>query len=243
MFALVVASVAQNVIPLATGVLTDILAGSARPFERSAQGQLLASSWLSRMIPYYSPHSRHALGIYCLLLIALVSLRAVLSFMTRWVLIGVSRDIEFDIRGDLLNRLLLMEPEFYVRNRTGELMSRATNDLNAVRMVLGPGIIYSATTIITMIMAILVMVTLSPSLTLWVLLPAPVVAVAVCFFGKTIRDLYESIQAALATLTARVQENLAGVRVVRAYAQEEAEIRGFDEPNREYVSRNVKLIR
>src|SRR5260370_368178 len=110
-------------------------------------------------------------------------------------------------------------------------MSRATNDLNAVRMVLGPGIMYSATTIITMIMAILVMVTLSPSLTLWVLLPAPVVAVAVWFFGKTIHDLYEKIQAALATLTARVQENLAGVRVVRAYAQDEAEIRGFDEPN------------
>src|SRR6266704_252564 len=161
----------------------------------------------------------------------------------RWTLIGVSRDIEFDIRNDLLKRLLILEPEFYVRNRTGELMSRATNDLNAVRMVLGPGIMYSATTIITMIMAILVMVALSPSLTLWVLLPAPVVAVAVWFFGKTIHDLYEKIQAALATLTARVKENLAGVRVVRAYAQEEAEMRGFDEPNREYVSRNIQRIR
>jgi ATP-binding cassette subfamily B multidrug efflux pump len=243
MFALVVSSVAQNVIPLATGVLTDILAGSSRPFERSTQGQLLADSWLSRMIPYYSPHSRRALGIYCLLLIALVSLRAVLSFMTRWVLIGVSRDIEFDIRGDLLNRLLLMEPEFYVRNRTGELMSRATNDLNAVRMVLGPGIMYSGQTIIGMALAIIVMSQLSGSLTLWVLLPVPIVAVVVQHFGKVIHELYEKIQASLATLSAKVQENLAGVRVVRAYAQEEAEIRGFDEPNREYVSRNVKLIR
>jgi ATP-binding cassette, subfamily B, multidrug efflux pump len=243
MFALVVSSVAQNVIPLATGVLTDILAGSSRPFEKSAQGQLLADSWLSRMIPYYSPHSRRALGIYCLLLIALVTLRAVLSFVTRWVLIGVSRDIEFDIRGDLLNRLLLMEPEFYVRNRTGELMSRATNDLNAVRMVLGPGIMYSGQTIIGMVLAILVMSQLSRSLTLWVLLPVPIVAVVVQHFGKVIHELYEKIQASLATLSAKVQENLAGVRVVRAYAQEEAEIRGFDEPNREYVSRNVKLIR
>jgi ATP-binding cassette subfamily B multidrug efflux pump len=231
------------VIPLATGVLTDILAGSARPFEASAQGHLLADSWLSRMIPYYSPHSRRALGIYCLLLIALVSLRAVLSFVTRWVLIGVSRDIEFDIRGDLLNRLLLMEPEFYVRNRTGELMSRATNDLNAVRMVLGPGIMYSGQTIIGMALAIIVMSQLSGSLTLWVLLPVPVVAVVVQHFGKVIHELYEKIQASLATLSAKVQENLAGVRVVRAYAQEEAEIRGFDDPNREYVSRNVKLIR
>ncbi len=243
MFALIVASVAQNVIPLATGVLTDILAGSAKPFERSAQGQLLANSWLTRMIPYYSPHSRHALSIYCMLLIALVSLRAVLSFLTRWVLIGVSRDIEFDIRGDLLNRLLIMEPEFYVRNRTGELMSRATNDLNAVRMVLGPGIMYSGQTIIGMALAIIVMSQLSGSLTLWVLLPVPIVAVVVQHFGKVIHELYEKIQASLATLSAKVQENLAGVRVVRAYAQEEAEIRGFDEPNREYVSRNVKLIR
>ncbi len=243
MFALVVSSVAQNVIPLATGVITDILAGSARPFEKSAQGQLLADSWLSRMIPYYSPHSRHALGLYCLMLIALVSLRALLSFVTRWVLIGVSRDIEFDIRGDLLNRLLLMEPEFYVRNRTGELMSRATNDLNAVRMVLGPGIMYSGQTIIGMALAIAFMWQLSASLTLWVLLPVPIVAVVVKHFGKVIHELYEEIQASLATLSARVQENLAGVRVVRAYAQEEAEIRGFDEPNREYVSRNVKLIR
>src|SRR5580693_3244204 len=243
MFALVVASVAQNVIPLATGVLTDILAGSPHPFERSAQGRLLASSWLSRTIPYYSPHSRHALGIYCLLLIALVTLRAVLSFMTRWVLIGVSRDIEFDIRGDLLNRLLLMEPEFYVRNRTGELMSRATNDLNNVRMVLGPGIMYTGQTLATMVLALLVLAKLSGSLTLWILLPVPVVFMAVRHFGKVIHELYEKIQASLASLSAKVQENLSGVRVVRAYAQEEAEIRGFDEPNREYVSRNIKLIR
>src|SRR5690242_20566403 len=243
MLALVVSSVVQNLIPLATGVLTDILAGSAHPFERSAQGHLLAGSWLSRAIPYYSPHSRHALGIYCLLLIGLVSVRAVLSFWTRWVLIGVSRDIEFDIRGGLLNRLLLMEPEFYVRNRTGELMSRATNDLNSVRMVLGPGIMYSVTTICTMVFAIVVLLKLSPSLTLWVLLPVPVVALAVRHFGKIIHDLYEKIQASLATLTAKVQENLSGVRIIRAYAQEEAERRGFDEPNKEYVARNVKLIR
>ena len=84
-----------------------------------------------------------------------------MSFATRWVLIGISRDIEFDIRNDLLDRLLVMEPEFYVRNRTGELMSRATNDLNSVRMVLGPGIMYSGTTIVTMVLSISVMVVLS----------------------------------------------------------------------------------
>src|SRR6266436_111144 len=244
LFTLALMGIAGNVIPLAMGIITDILMGSERPFAHSAHSVAgLPESWLSRLIPFYEPGSRHALGIYCLILVGCVALKGLLSFSTRWILIGVSRDIEFDLRSDLLDKLLIMEPEFYVRNRTGELMSRATNDLNAVRMVLGPGIMYTATTIITMIMAILVMVTLSPSLTLWVLLPAPVVAVAVWFFGKTIHDLYESIQAALATLTARVQENLAGVRVVRAYAQEQAEIRGFDDPNREYVSRNIKLIR
>src|SRR3982075_1290651 len=244
----VLMGVVGNILPLATGVMTDTLAGNPVPFEHTSETGApivlgLNASSLSRSIPFYAPSSRRTLGIYCLIVVFCVAIKGVLSFSARWTLIGVSRDIEFDIRNDLLKRLLILEPEFYVRNRTGELMSRATNDLNAVRMVLGPGIMYSATTIITMIMAILVMVALSPSLTLWVLLPAPVVAIAVWFFGKTIHDLYERIQAALATLTARVQENLAGVRVVRAYAQEEAEIRAFDEPNREYVSRNIRLIR
>ena len=245
----VLMGIVGNVLPLATGVMTDTLAGNPVPFEHAtATGAPpvtfgLNPSTLSRSVPYYAPSSRRTLGIYCLIVILCVAIKGVLSFSARWTLIGVSRDIEFDIRNDLLKRLLILEPEFYVRNRTGELMSRATNDLNAVRMVLGPGIMYSATTIVTMIFAIVVMVALSRSLTLWVLIPAPVVAFAVWFFGKTIHDLYEKIQAALATLTARVQENLAGVRVVRAYAQEEAEIRGFDAPNREYVSRNIRLIR
>jgi ATP-binding cassette subfamily B protein len=231
-----------------TCVITDTLRGDPVPFQHApdatqSTSHSITSPALSRLIPFYEASSRHTLGIYCLLIVAAVVLKGLLSFAARWVLIGVSRDIEFDIRNDLLKRLLALEPEFYVRNRTGELMSRATNDLNAVRMVLGPGIMYSATTIITMILAIFVMVTLSPTLTIWVLIPAPVVAVAVWFFGKTIHDLYEKIQAALATLTAKVQENLSGVRIVRAYAQEAAEVRGFDEPNLEYVSRNIRLIR
>src|SRR5215468_9098200 len=246
LLSVVLMSLLGNIIPLATGVITDTLRGDPVPFQhgtKSVIGQMASTPTLSRLIPFYAASSTRTLGIYCLIIVAVVILKGLLSFAARWVLIGVSRDIEFDIRNDLLRRLLILEPEFYVRNRTGELMSRATNDLNSVRMVLGPGIMYSATTILTMVLAISVMITLSPSLTLWVLLPAPVVAVAVWFFGKTIHDLYEKIQAALATLTARVQENLSGVRVVRAYAQEEAEKKAFDEPNLEYVSRNIKLIR
>jgi ATP-binding cassette subfamily B multidrug efflux pump len=242
MLCLLLTSVVGNVIPLATGVMTDIIAGSSQPFQTSANGQLINSN-LSRKIPFYAPHSRHALGIYCLILLVCVLLKGAFSFGTRWILIGVSRDIEFDIRSDLFNRLLLMEPEFYVRNRTGELMSRATNDLNNVRMVLGPGIMYTGQTLATMVLALFVLARLSGSLTLWILLPVPIVFIAVRHFGKVIHDLYEKIQASLASLSAKVQENLSGVRVVRAYAQEDAEIRGFDEPNREYVSRNIKLIR
>ena len=202
MLALAVTSIIGNIIPLATGVMTDILAGSAHPFQTNTQAQALVGGWLSRSIPFYTPHSRHALGIYCLILLVCVLLKGLMSFTTRWVLIGVSRDIEFDLRADLLDRLLLMEPEFYVRNRTGELMSRATNDLNNVRMVLGPGIMYTGQTLVTMVVAIAVMARLSPSLTLWVLLPVPVVFVAVRHFGKVIHDLYEMIQASLATLSA-----------------------------------------
>jgi ATP-binding cassette subfamily B multidrug efflux pump len=240
---LVLTSVVGTMIPLTTGVITDVLAGDAQPFQHGGQNQGLADTWLGHSIPYYVPHSRHSLEIYCLLLVALVLCKGALSFYTRWILIGVSRDIEFDMRRDLLDRLLVMEPEFYVRNRTGELMSRCTNDLNNVRMVLGPGIMYTGQTLVTMVLALLVMSRLSASLTLWVLLPVPIVFIAVRHFGKTIHDLYEKIQASLASLSAKVQENLSGVRIVRAYAQEDAEIRGFDEPNREYVARNITLIR
>jgi ATP-binding cassette, subfamily B, multidrug efflux pump len=242
---LVIMSLIGSIVPLTTGVVTDTVAGSQRPFERQTRGvnDVAPLNWLSNLVPFYQPNSRRTLGIYCLILIACVTLKGLMSFATRWILIGISRDIEFDIRNDLLDQLLLMEAEFYVRNRTGELMSRATNDLNAVRMVLGPGIMYSGTTIVTMVSSISVMLILSKSLTLWVLLPAPLVAVAVWYFGRIIHELYETIQGALATLSAKVQENLSGVRVIRAYAQEEAEVQGFDGPNRDYVAKNVRLIR
>src|SRR5260370_32652101 len=212
----VLMSIIGNVLPLATGVMTDTLAGNSVPFEHSTKTGTpaplgLNASTLSRSIPYYAPSSRHTLGIYCLIVVLCVAIKGVLSFSARWTLIGVSRDIEFDIRNDLLKRLLILEPEFYVRNRTVELMSRATNDLNAAPLLLAPAIMYTSQPTAPWICPILLQVALSPSLTLWVLLPAPVVAIAVWFFGKTIHDLYESIQAALAPLTPRVQANLAGV--------------------------------
>jgi ATP-binding cassette subfamily B protein len=232
--------VVGNLAPLITGSIIDSLSGLAQPMAHlTGPARLL----LLPLLPFYEPSSPRTLVAFCIALVVVVTIKGLLSFWTRWILIGVSRDIEYDLRNDLLARLVQMEPEFYVRNRTGELMSRATNDLNAVRMVLGPGIMYSATTIVTMALAVALMLKLSPILTLWVLLPVPAVVLAVWHFGKLIHDLSEKIQASLATLSARAQENLAGVRVVRAYRQEEAEMRAFDAPNREYVARNIGLIR
>jgi ATP-binding cassette, subfamily B, multidrug efflux pump len=224
---------------LIIGAITDCVGGSSRTLSTLAG---TAKAIVHPILVLYTPMSRHSLGLLCLVLVGVTLAKGFFSFWTRWILIGVSREIEYDLRNDMLARLVELEPEFYVRNRTGDLMSRATNDLNAVRMVLGPGIMYSATTIVTMIVAIFFMVQLSASLTLWVLLPVPFVAFAVRYFGETIHRLSEQIQASLGILSTRAQENLTGIRVVRAYAQENAEIAAFDQANREYVDRNIKLI-
>jgi ATP-binding cassette, subfamily B, multidrug efflux pump len=224
---------------LIIGMITDLLQGSPQALSTLSG----FSRWLiAPLFSLYAPFSRHALGLYCLILVGVVFAKGFFSFWTRWILIGVSREIEYDLRNDLLARLVLMEPEFYVRNRTGDLMSRATNDLNAVRMVLGPGIMYSATTISTMVLAIFFMLKLSPALTAWVLIPVPIVAIVTRYFGQIIHRLSEQIQAALGVLSTRAQENLTGVRVIRAYAQEKQEVAKFDEANRDYVNRNIKLI-
>jgi ATP-binding cassette subfamily B protein len=231
--------IAGTLLPLLIGAIVDCIKGAAAPL---AQLGRLTQISLGFLLPYYHPKSAATLAIFCSALIIMCAVQGVFSYATRQILIGLSRDIEYDLRNDLLNKLVTMEPEFYVRNRTGELMSRCTNDLNSVRMVLGPGIMYSANTFATMVLAVILMFWISPQLSIYVLLPVPVVAITVWLFGRQIHALYGKIQASLAVLSAKAQENLAGVRVVRAYGQEEAEIRGFDAPNREYIDRNLRLI-
>ncbi|HEY4682874.1 MAG TPA: ABC transporter ATP-binding protein [Candidatus Acidoferrales bacterium] len=187
--------------------------------------------------------TREALAHYALLLIALTVGKGFFLFWMRWILIGVSRDIEYDLRNDLFAHLEKLTPRFYVQNRTGELMSRCTNDLSAVRMLLGPGIMYSANTVVAFAAAIPLMLHLSWRLTLFLLIPIPLVSLAVRHFGRAIHDRFAEIQASLAAISARVQENLAGVRVVRAFCQEEAELESFQNLNREYIERNRRLIR
>ena len=224
---------------LIIGAITDLLRGAHEPLSTLTG---TPRALLHPLFGFYAPFSRHALGIYCVILIVAMLIKGFFSFWTRWILIGVSREIEYDLRNDLLSRLLRLDPEFYVRNRTGDLMSRATNDLNAVRMVLGPGIMYSATTIATTVLAIFFMIRLSPRLTLLSLIPAPFVIIAVRYFGETIHRLSEQIQAVLGVLSTRAQENLTGIRVIRAYTQEKPEIEKFDHANRDYVDRNIQLI-
>ena len=228
-----------TLLPLILGVITDCLEGAQTPL---AQLGHLTQIALGPLLPYYHPKDPHTLAVFCVALVIVCAVQGVFSYWTRQILIGLSRDIEYDLRNDLLAKLVQMEPEFYVRNRTGELMSRCTNDLNSVRMVLGPGIMYSANTIATMVLAVVLMFWISATLSVYVLLPVPIVAVSVWLFGRQIHALYGKIQASLAVLSAKAQENLAGVRVVRAYVQEDAEIRGFDAPNREYINRNLRLI-
>ena len=161
----------------------------------------------------------------------------------RRIIIGASREIELDLRNDLLRHLQRLPPAWFQANRTGDLMSRATNDLSAVRMLAGPAIMYTASTSITFVVALVLMLSLSPALTLLALLPLPVVSVVVQRFGSAIYLRSERIQAQLAHMSAVVQEALAGVRVVRAYRREGVEIDRFREANEEYVARSRAMIR
>jgi ATP-binding cassette, subfamily B, multidrug efflux pump len=224
---------------LVQGIIADSLTGLPQPLTTLTGG---ARRLLSPLLSHYAPLSSRALGIFCVTIVVAMAAKGFFTFWSRWILIGMSREVEFDLRNDILSNLVLQDPEFYVRNRTGDLMSRATNDLNNVRMVLGPGIMYSANTIATTVIALFFMTRLSGGLTLWTLLPVPIVVVSVYYFGRIIHSSSERIQAALGTLSTRAQENLTGVRVVRAYAQESQEISSFEEANKEYVNRYVKLI-
>lgn len=186
--------------------------------------------------------TRGKLAMYVGLLLAIACAAAVFRFFMRRIMIGASRDIEYDIRNDFFAHLQRMPLGYYQANRTGDLMSRATNDLNAVRMMVGPAIMYSANTVIVFVVAIVLMVSINPWLTAMALLPLPLVSISVWYFGSAIHRRFDTIQAQLSHISAVVQENLAGVRVVRAYTREAHEIERFRVANEEYVRRNRRLI-
>ena len=185
----------------------------------------------------------HTIGMLALMLLAVSVVKAIFQFLIRWVLIGASREIEFDLRNELFRHLEGLSHSFYQRTRTGEIMAKATNDLNAVRMLLGPGFMYTANTIVFTALALTFMLRISHHLTFYAFLPLPVVSIVIQYFGRRIHERFERIQAMFSDISARAQENFSGVRVIRAYVQEEAEIAGFETANREYINRSLKLVR
>ncbi|HXF03899.1 MAG TPA: ABC transporter ATP-binding protein [Blastocatellia bacterium] len=183
------------------------------------------------------------LGRYAGLVIGIVLVQGIFLFLQRRLIVGMSRDIEYEMRNEIFAHLLRLEPSFYHQQRTGDLMSRATNDLAAVRMMVGPAIMYATNTVAVFSIAIPLMIRVNGRLTALALASLPLVSVATKLFGQRIHDQFEKIQEHLARLSAKAQENFAGVRVIRAYVQEDAERRAFDQLNREYVRKNLRLIR
>src|SRR6202521_3289022 len=180
---------------------------------------------------------------FALQMLEVAAVRGVFLFLTRWIVIGISRDIEFDLRNDLFQHLETLSYSYYQRMRTGDIMALVTNDLNAVRMLLGPAIMYSANTLVFTAAALWFMVHKSPKLTFYAFLPLPIVSVTIQYFGRRIHERFERIQAMFSEISARAQENFSGARVIRAYVQEEAEIASFETANQEYVARSLKLVR
>jgi ATP-binding cassette subfamily B multidrug efflux pump len=187
--------------------------------------------------------AQRKLWIYALLLIAIAAGKGIFQFLTRWIMIGVSRDIEFDLRNDMFRHLETLPYSYYQKNRTGDIMARATNDLNAVRMLLGPAIMYTANTLVFTVGALIYMWRISPRMTIWAFLPLPVVSIVVQYFGKRIHERFERIQAMFSDISARTQENFSGARIVRAFSQEQSEIDLFEGENQEYIRRSLKLVR
>jgi ATP-binding cassette subfamily B multidrug efflux pump len=191
----------------------------------------------------HSGVTREKLLTYSAAILAIAAIKGIFQFLTRWVVIGISRDIEFDLRNDLFAHLERLSYSYYQRNRTGDIMARATNDLNAVRMLLGPAIMYSANTFVFTAGALGFMLAISPKLTMYAFLPLPIASVVIQYFGRRIHERFERIQAMFSDISARAQENFSGARVIRAYVQEQSEIAAFEDANQEYIRRSLGLVR
>ena len=180
---------------------------------------------------------------HALRLLLIAALSAIFLYICRQVIIGASREIEFDLRNDIFANLERQSPNYYHTHRTGDIMARTTNDLNAVRMLLGPAIMYSANTIVFMAAALPFMYRISPKLTFFAFVPMPAASVLVQYFGNRIHRRFERIQAMYSDISAKAQENFSGARLIRAFAQEDAEIASFETANREYIKRSLYLVR
>jgi ATP-binding cassette subfamily B protein len=186
--------------------------------------------------------TRQKILLYAGLLVAISVLKGIFLFFTRWILIGISREIEFDLRNDLFLQLEKQPAAYYQHRRTGDVMARMTNDLNAVRMLLGPAIMYSANTVLFSIGALYFLLRISPMLTLLALVPLPLASILVQAMGRRIHERFERIQAMFSDISAQAQENFSAARLVRAFAQEEAQTAAFERSNQEYIRRGLRLV-
>jgi len=183
------------------------------------------------------------ISIHVALILTASLLSGIFLFWQRRLLINASRHIEYDMRRDFYAALVNQPLEYFQNNRVGDLMARATNDLSAIRQIVGPMILYSFQAIFALAIVLPIMLRINVKLTLLLLIPMPFVSLTVKFLGAQIHVRFEKIQEFFSDITARAQENLTGVRVVRAYAQEDAEIEKFQQLNREYAKRNIALVK
>jgi len=179
---------------------------------------------------------------FALLLVGIAIMEGIFRFLMRKVIIGVSRKVEYDLRNDYFRHLEKMSLSFFYRYKTGDLMARATNDLEAVRQVVGPAIMYSFNTLVSMA-AFGIMIHINLKLTLLAMVPLPIMAFVINRIARRLNKAYQKIQAKYADITSKVQENISGVRVVKAYVQEEGESNSFQKLNEEYVSLNLGMAK
>jgi ATP-binding cassette subfamily B protein len=187
--------------------------------------------------------TRGKLALYGGILLLLAGFAGYFRYQMRRIIISASRGFEYDLRNDFFAHLERLPMSFFHQNRTGDLMSRATNDLSSVRMMIGPAVMYLANTCITAVVSLCLMFSLDARLALIVLLPLPIVSITVRLFGTAIHKTFEQVQEQLSDMSAVVQESLTGVRVIRAYRQEETEIARFHDANLDYLQRNRRLSR
>src|ERR1700740_2600024 len=180
--------------------------------------------------------------LYASLLVAVSIAKGIFLFLTRWIIIGISREIEFDLRNDLFQQLERQPAAYYQQHRTGDIMARMTNDLNAVRMLLGPALMYSANTIFFTVGALFFLFRISPFLTLVAWAPMPLASILVQYFGSRIHDRFERIQESFSEISSHAQENYSGARLVRAFAREESQVGLFEKLNRQYIMRAQRLV-
>ncbi len=206
---------------------------------------MLAAPWIlkSAVDALESGVTSGGLARYAAAIIAVTLVSALFRFFMRQTMIVASRKIEYDFRNDFFAHLLTLDRPYYDKTPTGDIMARATNDMDSVRSMIGPGIMYFCSTAVTLILALPLMIIISPKLTLLSMMPMPLITILVFFLGREINKRYMKIQEQYSTITARAQESFSGIRVVKAYVQENAEIGDFSLLNLDYIRKNMSMVK